>query len=85
MKKVVISLGGSVIIPDEVDYKYLKKFILEIELARFGYVLGSLLDAGIPIVNALESLTNSSALYFYKNFYDFLTTNIKLEVGTSFF
>ncbi len=26
MKKVVISLGGSVIIPDNVDYKYLKKF-----------------------------------------------------------
>ncbi|MBU1117340.1 MAG: UMP kinase [Bacteroidetes bacterium] len=26
MKKVVISLGGSVIVPDEVDYKYLKKF-----------------------------------------------------------
>ena len=60
----------------------IKKFILEIELARFGYVLGSLLDAGIPIVNALESLTNSSALYFYKNFYDFLTTNI--NNGNSF-
>ena len=26
MKKVVISLGGSVIIPDKVDYNYLKKF-----------------------------------------------------------
>jgi len=26
MKKVVISLGGSIIIPDKVDYKYLKKF-----------------------------------------------------------
>jgi uridylate kinase len=26
MKKIVISLGGSVIIPDEIDYKYLKKF-----------------------------------------------------------
>lgn len=26
MKKVVISLGGSVIVPDKVDYKYLKKF-----------------------------------------------------------
>lgn len=26
MKKVVISLGGSVIVPDEVDYKFLKKF-----------------------------------------------------------
>ena len=26
MKKVVISLGGSIIIPDKVDYKYLKNF-----------------------------------------------------------
>ncbi len=26
MKKVVISLGGSVIVPDKVDYSYLKKF-----------------------------------------------------------
>ena len=26
MQKVVISLGGSVIVPDEVDYSYLKKF-----------------------------------------------------------
>jgi uridylate kinase len=26
MKKVVISLGGSVIVPDKVDYNYLKKF-----------------------------------------------------------
>jgi|APSaa5957512622_1039677.scaffolds.fasta_scaffold25487_3 uridylate kinase len=26
MKKVVVSLGGSVIVPDEIDYKYLKKF-----------------------------------------------------------
>ena len=26
MKKVVISLGGSVIVPDKVDYDYLKKF-----------------------------------------------------------
>ncbi len=26
MKKVVISLGGSIIVPDKVDYEYLKKF-----------------------------------------------------------
>lgn len=26
MKKVVISLGGSIIVPDNVDYRYLKKF-----------------------------------------------------------
>lgn len=26
MKKIVISLGGSVIVPDKVDYNYLKKF-----------------------------------------------------------
>lgn len=26
MKKIVISLGGSIIIPDKVDYEYLKKF-----------------------------------------------------------
>ena len=26
MKKIVVSLGGSVIVPDEIDYNYLKKF-----------------------------------------------------------
>jgi uridylate kinase len=31
MKKVVISLGGSIIIPNEVNYKYLKKFSKFIE------------------------------------------------------
>ena len=48
------------------------KLIKEVELARFGYTLGSLLSAGMPIVEALNSLKRSTDFRAYGAFYEFL-------------
>jgi len=48
------------------------KLLTQVEIARFGFVLGTLLQAGLPIVDAMHALLESSALYRYKRFYRFL-------------
>jgi type II secretory pathway component PulF len=60
----------------------LKRLILEVEISRFGYIMGTLLQAGLPVVPALKSLANSSSFTFYKRFYSYLHDNI--EEGNSF-
>ncbi|MBD3300463.1 MAG: SH3 domain-containing protein [Candidatus Moranbacteria bacterium] len=60
----------------------LKTLIQEAELARMGYVLGTLLTAGIPIVTALKSMANTTTTLMYKKFFNYLSENIK--VGGSF-
>jgi len=57
------------------------RLIQEIELARFGYILGSLLDTGLPVVDAFESLSGSATISIYKDFYSYLRDNI--EEGNS--
>jgi type II secretory pathway component PulF len=59
-----------------------KKLILQGELARFGYLFGTLLQAGLPIEEAMNSLVGAADFYRYKNLYAFLKTNI--EEGNSF-
>jgi type IV pilus assembly protein PilC len=59
-----------------------KKLIIEIELSRFGFILGTLLEAGLPIVRALESLEEASSSARYKKFYTFLRESI--STGYSF-
>ena len=59
-----------------------KKLIQQVELSRFGYMLGTLISAGITINEALRSLIEASAFAPYKNFYKYLLTNI--EDGNSF-
>jgi type IV pilus assembly protein PilC len=54
----------------------------EVELARFGSLLGNLLAAGLPVLDSLESLAESSALYRYKKFYIHLHERVK--EGNSF-
>lgn len=54
----------------------------EVELARFGSLLGNLLSAGLPVLDSLQSLTESSTLYRYKKFYNHLYERIK--EGNSF-
>lgn len=54
----------------------------QIELSRFGFILGTLLSAGMPLVNALASLEEISNFRDYKRFYLFLSHNI--EEGNSF-
>jgi len=60
----------------------IKGLLQEIELARFGYLLGTLLKAGLPIIQALESLAAASKFPHYKKIYIHLQTSI--EEGNSF-
>ncbi|MBN1778636.1 MAG: type II secretion system F family protein, partial [Candidatus Buchananbacteria bacterium] len=60
----------------------IKRLIQEIELARFGYLLGTLLKAGLPINQALDSLVQATTSYQYKKFYRRLA--ISIENGNSF-
>lgn len=63
-------------------FPVVKNVILQIEVSRFGYILGNLLDAGIPIVEALHSLTQATTFRMYQNLYKHLEFNI--EQGNSF-
>ncbi|MDP1689187.1 MAG: type II secretion system F family protein [bacterium] len=60
----------------------IKELIRQVEIARFGYVMGNLLDAGLPIVPALVSLEDATNFYVYRHFYKYLNENI--ESGNSF-
>ncbi len=53
------------------------RLLKEIEIARFGYLLGILLEAGIPIKKALESLFNATEMAPYKKFYKHLRDSIE--------
>lgn len=58
------------------------RLLQEIEIARCGYLLGTLLCAGIPIVPALDSLEQSTELPRYRRLYAHLKKNI--DEGLSF-
>lgn len=54
----------------------------EVELARFGSVSGNLLQAGLPVVDCLQALSDSTTLYRYKKLY--LHIGEKVKEGNSF-
>lgn len=54
----------------------------EVELVRFGSLLGNLFQAGLPVLDSLQSLAESSTLYRYKNLY--LHLYEKIKEGNSF-
>lgn len=56
--------------------------ISEIELSRFGYILGNLLSSGIPVATALDSLSQAAAFSPYRKLYMYLQKSI--EEGKSF-
>lgn len=56
--------------------------IQQVELGRMGHVLGTLLDAGIPLVEALGSLAAGTSLSGYKKCYLYL--QIQIEEGNTF-
>jgi len=60
----------------------ISRLFTELELSRFGSLLGNLLEAGLPILDSLDSLAQSSTFYRYKKFYVFL--NEKIKEGNSF-
>lgn len=59
-----------------------KNLIKEVEIARLGYIMGTLLQSGLPIVEALDSLSESTPLYDYRRIYVKLRDNI--DEGRSF-
>lgn len=60
----------------------IKTLLVEVEVARFGYLLGTLLEAGIPITKAIDSLIGASESIRYKKFYIYMKDSI--EMGNSF-
>jgi len=60
----------------------IQQLMKEVEIARFGYLLGTLLQAGLAVNLALESLANATDFIVYRNFYLYLGKSI--EEGYSF-
>lgn len=59
----------------------INRLIKEVEIARFGYLLGTLFEAGLPITYALDSLAGATEISQYRKFYRHLKTSI--EDGSS--
>ncbi|MEE8131917.1 MAG: type II secretion system F family protein [Candidatus Paceibacterota bacterium] len=64
------------------NFPGIKKLIQEVELSRFGYILGTLLEVGLPITNALDSLHQASSAPGYKKMYAYLRDSV--SDGNSF-
>lgn len=60
----------------------LGELMQQVEIARFSYLLGSLLAAGVPIVSAIESLEEAASFHGYKKFYKYL--KVSISQGNSF-
>ncbi len=60
----------------------IKRFVQEIQLSRMGFVLGSLLEAGLPVMDALNALRSVTDFQIYRKFYDHLADSI--QDGESF-
>lgn len=58
------------------------RLIQNIELARFGYITGSLLQAGLPIVEVFQALASASRLPTYRRLYSRMSVSI--AAGDSF-
>lgn len=54
----------------------IKQLMKEVEIARFGYLLGTLLQAGLPINLALDSLASATDFDSYKNLYIHISHSI---------
>jgi len=58
------------------------RLIQELEIARFSYLLGTLLEAGIPVTHSLDLLEKATSFPHYQKFYRFLRAS--LDEGFSF-
>lgn len=54
----------------------IKKLIKEVEVARFGYLLGTLLQAGLPITRALDALAGATEVAQYRKLYTHLRDSV---------
>ncbi len=60
----------------------ISELVGQVELARFGFMLGNLLSAGLPIVTAFDSLIDVTTFKSYRKLYKFLRDRV--EEGNSF-
>lgn len=60
----------------------ISKLMYEVEIARFGYLLGTLLQAGLSVTESLESMQRATAAPRYQKLYTYLHRTI--EEGYSF-
>lgn len=60
----------------------ISRLMREVEIAQFGYLLGTLLDAGLPVTRSITLLAGSSNVEQYEKFYRYLASS--LEDGLSF-
>lgn len=61
----------------------IRRVIMEVELVRFGYILGTLLNAGLTIIQSLRLLQNATGLYRYKKLYLKMADQIEEGYGIS--
>ena len=54
----------------------IKRLLLEVEIARLGYLFGTLLNAGLGITEALKALESATAMPHYKKLYHYLAESI---------
>ncbi|TSC55427.1 MAG: Type IV pilus assembly protein tapC [Parcubacteria group bacterium Gr01-1014_18] len=54
----------------------INKLIQEVELARIGYVMGTLLHAGVPIIDSLRSLRDTASFEAYRNLYHYFVESL---------
>lgn len=60
----------------------IKVLVTDVELARFGFVMGTLLQAGLTVTEALASLSDITTTRAHRRLYEYLLTSI--EDGNSF-
>ena len=60
----------------------ISQLLHEIEIARFGYLLSTLLDAGLGVTKALDLLEKSTTTHSYQKFYHYLSQEV--ENGSGF-
>ncbi len=59
-----------------------QRVVQEIEVARFSYILGNLLEAGLPVVDALRSIVDATPVITYRRLFKHLEE--KVDQGNSF-
>lgn len=55
----------------------ISRLIQEIEIARFGYLFGTLLSAGVSVVESLELLRDATTHASYKKLYNYLSQSLR--------
>lgn len=55
----------------------LSKLMREVELARFGYLFGGMLEAGLPITQAIAAFCTATPYRKYRKFYSYLEKSVE--------